>query len=66
MRRALYALLGAVIVLVRGWPPSPDNPPTAGWEAGHGHGSLWGWDGASLEDYTGLPSSPGINEILDH
>lgn len=49
MRRLAWALVGAVIVLVRGWPDSADNPPEGG--LGGDNGPLPGWDGATISDY---------------
>jgi hypothetical protein len=65
MRKALYALLGAVIVLVRGWPDLRDNP-RKGWRgAAHAGHSLWGWDGATLDDHRVDQSDPVVDSVLE-
>lgn len=52
MRKVFYALLGTVIVLVRGRPALRDN--RCGGGLGGDNGPLPGWDGPSISDYAHL------------
>lgn len=65
MRKLVWALLGAVIVLVRGWPSETDKatPERRGAATG---GPMWGWDGASLGHYAvAEQSDPDVDRILE-